>query len=272
VGYLYVSCVKEDQAFVDHLLQDLRQAGVELWLANEKVMPGVNWNDSIRQGIKGADGLIYVASRNSGIRAYIITELGVAIANSIPVFPLAIDNDLPTNIARSILRRTPLFDFRMDYAAAFQSLLAALPPAVRRNQPQIPATPKSKGYIFISYAQEDTDFVNRLRNFLKDRGYGYWDYQDSERNYRTQLPAELEGIMLGASATICVLSPAWKNSKWTQREYAFCDEIDTPVFLVKALEMGPTLAIAGKLYIDFIGDEQAGFAKLDHELRRTGLI
>ena len=111
-----------------------------------------------------------------------------------------------------------------------------------------------------------------MRDFLEDRGYAYWDYQDSERNYQTQLPSELEGVMLNAAATICVLSPAWKESKWTQRELAFSEEIGVPVFLAKAREIGPTLAIAGKLYIDFTLNEEAGFAKLDNELRRKGLI
>jgi TIR domain len=151
-------------------------------------------------------------------------------------------------------------------------LLKRLPQTVFTSKPVKAQAPKSKGYVFISYAQEDTEFVEALRHFLKERGYGYWDYQDSDRNYHTRLFIELEDVIKGAAATLSVLSPDWKKSQWAAKEYLFSQEVGTPVFLLMARAMGPTLVTAGYTYIDFARDMDGGFSKLDKELRRKGLI
>ena len=151
-------------------------------------------------------------------------------------------------------------------------MLARLPDSVQQNRPVKPEKPKSKGYIFISYAEEDTEFVTALRQFLKERGYGYWDYQDSDRDYHTQLALELEDVIQNASATLSVLSPDWKRSTWAAKEYLFSEQVGTPVFLLMAREMGATLVTAGVPYIDFVHNSEKGFEKLDKELRRKGLI
>jgi hypothetical protein len=52
----------------------------------------------------------------------------------------------------------------------------------------------------------------------------------------------------------------------------FSQEVDTPVFLLMAREMGPTLVTMGVPHIDFTADSQQGFEKLDRALRRKGLI
>ncbi len=107
--------------------------------------------------------------------------------------------------------------------------------------------------------------------FLERRGYGFWDYAKSDRDYHTQLFLELEMAIKEASAVLSILSPHWKRSKWTIREYLYAEEIGSPIFLLKAKEMEPTLVIAGIPYIDFVGNTESGLLKLDKELNRKGL-
>ena len=78
------------------------------------------------------------------------------------------------------------------------------------------------------------------------------------------------GVIKEAAATLSVLSEAWKRSQWALKEYFFSEETGTPVFLLKAKTLGPTLAIAGMPYIDFTSDDR-GFEKLHRELRRKRL-
>ena len=130
---------------------------------------------------------------------------------------------------------------------------------------------KTKGYLFLSYAEEDGDFLEELRNFLKKHKYAYWDYEESDRDYNAQLFLEIEGVIRDAAATLSILSPAWKKSQWTVKEYLFSEEVDTPVFLLKTKELGPTLVIAGMPYISFLKDRKCGFTKLAKELHRKGL-
>ncbi|MBK8024635.1 MAG: toll/interleukin-1 receptor domain-containing protein [Chloroflexi bacterium] len=170
----------------------------------------------------------------------------------------------------------PIFTLMDGYDVGLRRLIASLPESVKQNAlrsaAQAEAAPKSRGYVFISYAEEDSDFVDTLRDFLGVKGYGYWDYQASDRNFHTQLFLELEEVIKNAAATLSVLSPDWKKSTWTAKEYIFSEEVGTPVFLLMSREMGPTLVTAGVPYIDFTRDELVGFERLDRELRRKGLI
>ena len=125
--------------------------------------------------------------------------------------------------------------------------------------------------IFISYAEEDLKFIEALRLFLEDHQYGYWDYGESDRDYHGQMFLELERIISEASATLAILTPDWKRSKWAYREYVFSEEIGTPIFLLRVKDMGPTLVVAGIPYIDFTKDVDQGFERLHHELKRKGL-
>jgi hypothetical protein len=94
--------------------------------------------------------------------------------------------------------------FRADYDSALRNLLAALEP-FRREQPLATSKKKTKGYAFLSYAEEDAEFVDELKGFLAKRGYSYWDYRESDRDYQQDLYLELEGVIAEASATLSFL-------------------------------------------------------------------
>jgi hypothetical protein len=70
---------------------------------------------------------------------------------------------------------------------------------------------------------------------------------------------------------LSVVTPEWKRSRTAIQELHFPREVETPVFLLKRRDPGPTLAISGMTYIDFIRDKKAGFAQLDREMSKRGL-
>ncbi len=275
MDYLFVSYSRWDRqndSRIDHILADLRAAGIRLWLVPDDVPAGADWSDIKWDKLAQADGLLFIFSRPLTRTPQMLHELEIALNSNLPVFPLMLNNDLVDQIPQQLLALQPILFDSDDFEDALPTLIARLPDSVRESRPVVPEQPKSKGYVFISYADEDTDFVTTLRDYLKERGYGYWDYQDSDRNYHTQLFLELEDVIRNASATVSILSPDWKRSTWAAKEYMFSEQVGTPVFLLMAREMGPTLVIAGVPYIDFVRDPEGGFAKLDRELRRKGLI
>jgi hypothetical protein len=77
--------------------------------------------------------------------------------------------------------------------------------------------------------------------------------------------------MASPAGTLSVVSPEWKRSPTALQELHFSKEVGTPVFLLKLRDPGPTLAIAGMTYLDFIGKRREAFAKLDVEMKRKGL-
>jgi hypothetical protein len=150
-------------------------------------------------------------------------------------------------------------------------------PAATAPQPgtarEEPVPPKSKGYIFISYVQEDSDFVNRLRELLKATGYAYWDYTAGERDYHGALYRELEERIYGAAAFIAIVSDNWRHSDWVASEFTYARDAKKPIFVIQAKEMAKPVPILLNLQtrIDMSGKSEHGKQTLLEELAKKGL-
>ena len=277
--YVFVSYSRWDRRnnpIIDQVLDALRAAGVRLWLAPDSVPAGADWQGAIEAAQELASAHIALISRRIRRATGMQREITRSSRLGLPFVAVLLDEDIadPDNqLLPDLAIESDPIALYSDFAAAIEQIVDRLPDAVRSSRPKrdhAPA-PRSKGYVFISYAQEDTEFVARLRQFMRERGYGYWDYQDSERNYHTQLFLELEEVIRNATATLSILSPDWKRSQWTVKEFLFSIDVETPVFLLMARDMGPTLVTAGIPYIDFKNPDK-GFTDLERALRAKGLI
>jgi hypothetical protein len=183
--------------------------------------------------------------------------------------PLVIDDAGPAALPEAI-KQIQWVDFRTGFEEGFNLLLRGIH-NLRTGSPIPTREAKSKGYVFISYSTEDNAFVAELKRFLGDRGYSFWDFHTSKRNYQIDYTLELEERIQNAEATLSVISPFWKKSKTTFQELHFSYEVNTPVFLLRLADPGPTLALAGRTFIDFIGARTLGFERLAEEMRDVGL-
>lgn len=270
MSYIFLRYTNRDKAFARQLADAIEAAGFDLW---QGVQPGENWQVAMEQGISNAAAMVFLSSKHSANSPSTVRQIGLAQQHDVPVVPVVLDF-LGFKHMPKMLFGIDWLDFRKDYDATLQALLARLPQSAVRSGGGINkslSTP-SRGYVFISYAEEDTKFVLELRRFLMQRNYSYWDYQDSDRDYHGQLHLELEEVIRDASATLSVLSPDWKLSPWTAKEYLFSEQVETPVFLLHVRSMEPTLLTAGVPYIDFVDDTELGFTKLETELQRKGLL
>jgi hypothetical protein len=50
--HIFVSYLREDRETVDRLCDDLRSAGLHVWLDREKIVPGERWKVAIRRAIE----------------------------------------------------------------------------------------------------------------------------------------------------------------------------------------------------------------------------
>lgn len=268
-GYVFISYSRRDRAFVEQLASGLRQAGVDTWTDLEKIEAGMDWARTIQEAVMQASALIYVASVHSGQSPWMNRELEAFIDKRGHVIPVVIDDDGAANMPLP-LQKIQWADFRGPFEPALSSLLAGIR-MLRGELPVAAPEVKSKGYLFISYADEDAEFVLELKTFLKKRDYAYWDFRESQRDYQADYSLELENVIKDAAGTLSVISPEWKRSPTTLQELHFSREVGTPVFLLWVRDPGPTLAIAGMTHIDFLAKRREGFTKLDAEMKRKGL-
>ena len=206
--YVFISYSREDRKFVERLTAHLREAGIGTWTDRENILPGTGRGRSIR-ALNKASALVYVASQNSGQSPWMDKPFTAVLTKGGQVVPIIIDDDGPSNLPAP-LRLIQWVDFREPFDSAFHSLLDGIR-RLQRSSPLGATKPQSKGYVFISYADEDTEFVSDLKLFLKNQGYGYWDYRESERNLQADYTLELEAIIKDAAGTLSVVSPDWKR-------------------------------------------------------------
>ena len=267
--YVFISYSRQDRDFVERLSGALKVAGVQTWTDVENISAGANWQNEIEKGLLQAQVLLYVVSRSASMSKWMEYELVAFMRGAGRVIPIIIDDEGPTALP-VLLRDIQWADFRSDFDVAVQSLLKGIH-SLQGRTPVAPAKTRSRGYVFVSYAAEDATFVEDLKLYLKGRGYSYWDFRESERNYQVDYTLELEGVITNAEATLSVISPDWKKSPTSLQELHFSKDVHTPVFLLRVRDPGPTLALAGMTFIDFTGTLKAGFAKLDGEMKKFGL-
>jgi len=271
--HVFISYSRKDESEVRRLVDRLQERGIRIWRDVAEISPGEDWRAQIEAAVRSASAFIWVSSKNSGNSTWMVNELRAFARqrSGMPLIPVLLDDEGERSLP-DLLRSHQWVDLRQDFEDGINSILSALQGALPRGQaPVAPSPARTKGYVFISYVEEDRDVVGEIKEYLKSRGYAYWDFDESDRDYQVQFFLELENIIREANATLSVLTPGWKRSKWTTKEYLFSEEVGTPVFLLRMKVLGPTLLIAGVPFIDFVAGKDAGYKKLDHELERRGL-
>lgn len=153
----FVSYARQDAPFVRRLVADLARRGVQLWW-DQNLTPGSNWQRGIEVALTRARFVLFIASVASSTSEWVRHETVAAQPAGTLTIPLIIDDSGPAAIP-DVLRDIQWVDFRENYEGALERLLAALPSSARTAQPveELPET--SKGYVFLSYAEEDAPFV-----------------------------------------------------------------------------------------------------------------
>lgn len=295
---IYVSYARPDYEVLERFFDDLRRdlhmrfdREVSLWVDRSYIAAGSDWQDELRQALDQAKGMLVVVSPSYLHSQIARRECETFGRSGRPIFPVILEEfnpsgeevrnligDLTSYTAPSLRRRNNKYhEFIAHLASDICDILARTPAPAKTSEQVIEKPPSplpmhsAKGYVFLSYAEEDADFLAELRTFFGDKGYAYWEFETSDRDYQKRIDLELEGVISSAVATVSVLSEAWKASTWSLRELFFSQEISKPVFLLKAKPISPTLAIAGFPYIDFTKDSQQAFSRLAKELKRAGL-
>jgi len=262
--YLIICNSPEDQKFADRLKSDLRAVDIPVW-------GGAGRGDSkhvvgVAEVIRQASSFIYVCSQYSVKSSMLKMELAAASRANVPIIMIAIDRD-GFKAVKSTHGKVGKVDFCRDYDSGLQSLVELLKGQKETEKGVKPGEEGAGRYLFLSYAEVDTPYMEEVKTWLAKKGYAFWEFQGSNRDYQAGLGFELEKVLCDAIATLSILSPGWKMSKWSMKEFMFSQQVGKPVFLLRFQDAGPTLLIADTLYIDFVEDKSKGFELLEKELK-----
>ena len=89
---IFISYSRRDIAFVNHLVQSLKEEGFIVWLDRENIPVATNWQDEVKKGIASAHTFIFVISPNSVKSEHCAWELKLAEQLGTRIIPICCDN------------------------------------------------------------------------------------------------------------------------------------------------------------------------------------
>jgi hypothetical protein len=91
---IFISYSRRDQDFVQKLVKELENVGLNVWIDNKGLVPGTrNWEEAIREAIASSRIVIFVASPEARKSNYVQDEIAIAEMYSIPLIPVWASGD-----------------------------------------------------------------------------------------------------------------------------------------------------------------------------------
>lgn len=149
MAYLFISYSRKDFPIVERLRNDLRDAGLEVWIERVGLTPGtLSWEQALRDAIHDADAVLLCASADSRESPYVRDEVALAKQASKAIYPAWVAGENWLDCIPLGLGGTQYADLRGDqYAAGLMQLVAAIRgeattiAPLTPEEPPVPAAP-----------------------------------------------------------------------------------------------------------------------------------
>jgi len=243
-------------------------------------MPGTNYAQGLFEALRSSSVFVLLLTQKSNESVHVLREVEYAFENNRPILPVLIEKVTPSISLKYLIGHLKWIDISDDHSPEglekVARALVSLAPHLNKSIVSAPKklqTSETKGYVFLSYYRKDSDFVFKLRDILKRRGYAYWDYSESERDYHSALYLELEEKIENAKAFMSIITDSWRESEWPAAEYVYAKEAKVPIFVIQAKKLARPVPIIINLQtrIDMSVDFNGGAVLLEHELDKKGL-
>lgn len=119
---IFISYSRSDSDFAMKLANDLREAGINVWLDQLDINTGERWDRSIQSALRECPRLLIILSPDSMNSDSVMDEVSYALQEEKQMIPILFrECDIDFR-----LRRLQHIDFIMDYGLGFTKLLALL--------------------------------------------------------------------------------------------------------------------------------------------------
>ena len=118
----FISYSRADSEFALRLANDLRAAGVHIWMDQLDITPGERWDREVELGLKTCRRMLIIISAASSKSENVQDEIGYAMQQNKLIIPVLHQVcDIPFR-----LQRLQYIDFTQDYARGLRQLLPAM--------------------------------------------------------------------------------------------------------------------------------------------------
>ena len=127
----------DGSSFAKRLAVDLKAKGYDVWIDQEDIRAGLDWDTEIEKALESCDCLLFVETEKSVASKNVLDEVYYALDQNKKVIPLiCVDSKTPYRLAR-----LQHLDFTKDYSAGLAQLVAELEgnPGAIAYQPASPA-------------------------------------------------------------------------------------------------------------------------------------
>ncbi|MEM9815483.1 MAG: toll/interleukin-1 receptor domain-containing protein [Cyanobacteria bacterium P01_D01_bin.6] len=175
--YAFASYSHRDADAVMPIVEALLERGFYVWIDRLQLVPGEEWGKSISEALRDAKALLWFAGRHTGSSSWMQEELRstMRLGEQVALIPVLVKGANPEELPL-FLKTRQWVDARDDRNKAIDALSTALTQYLGSPLPPIEKetfSQKNEGYFFISYSVEDSEFLDDLKSFLKQKGYGY---------------------------------------------------------------------------------------------------
>ncbi|MCK5132435.1 MAG: toll/interleukin-1 receptor domain-containing protein [Candidatus Sabulitectum sp.] len=94
--YIFITHSSHDAEKAKKVRDYLETNGIQCWMAPRDIPVGAEWAEAILDGIENASGMLLIFSSNSNDSSQVRREIERAIHNDLPVFPVRIENVVPS--------------------------------------------------------------------------------------------------------------------------------------------------------------------------------
>ena len=119
---VFICYSRTDKEFAAHLVEDLSDYDVKVWMDVRSIPHGANWDMEVQKGLDGSDMMLVLLSPASSASQNVADEWSYFIDKNKPIVPLLL---IPCEVPFRLSRRQRV-DFTVDYKHGFQQLIRAI--------------------------------------------------------------------------------------------------------------------------------------------------
>lgn len=129
---VFISHSNEDKTIADAVCATLESRGLRCWVAPRDILPGIDWDVAIIDGISECKVLLLIFSSNANRSVQVKHEVERAMHKGIPILPFRVEDVLPSKSLEYFLgpthwldALTPPLEQHLDRLAETARLLAS---------------------------------------------------------------------------------------------------------------------------------------------------